>query len=146
MFIYPFFLVHMLGFGSAGFYMSYGDIDITLVEVYLFHGFAFFVYLKFYTALFGLDTLTWIFINSVLGLFGIYTEINWILHIFGKSANDYSYFAHAVPFTYYILYTFLLRRALLDLTKSAENPLRKKRVEIGYVVISAAIYTGIYFA
>jgi hypothetical protein len=47
---------------------------------------------------------------------------------------------HVTPFLYYILYTFLLRQMLLDLTRSRDNPARKRLVEMLYVVGSLVIY------
>jgi len=143
--IYPFFLVHMLGFGSAGFYMAYGDSDVNVVELYIFNGFAIYVYIKFYTLIFGRDAVKWIIINSLLGLYGIYTEIDWILSFFGKYAYEYPVYVHLIPFTYYVLYTFMLRKAVLDLTNARVNEKKKKFIEQCYIAVSILVYTVFYF-
>jgi hypothetical protein len=53
---------------------------------------------------------------------------------------------HVTPFLYYILYTFLLRQMLLDLTRSRDKPGRKRAVEMLYVLGSLAVYGGLWLA
>ena len=139
-FIYPFFLFHMGMFGLSGFFMAYGTGDVDLMFLYLHGGIAIVVYLVFYLAIFGLDEVRWMFINAALGLLGIWAEIRYILGWFGKSIDDFPLAVHVTPFLYYILYTFLLRQMLLDLTRSRDNPARKRVVETLYVVGSLVIY------
>jgi len=139
-FIYPFFLLHMGMFGLSGFFMAYGSEDMDITFLYLHGGIAILAYLVFYLAIFGLDEVRWMFINSALGLFGIWVEIGTILSWFGKSIDDFPLKVHVIPFLYYVLYTFLLRQLLLDLTRSREDPVRKRRVEIGYIVVSLLVY------
>src|SRR3546814_10067479 len=69
------------------------------------------------------------FINAGLGILGIYSQIGWILGLFGRNADDYPAYVHVVPVLYYVLYTFLLRRLLLDVTRSRDNPARRRLVE-----------------
>ena len=145
-FIYPFFLFHMAMFGLSGFLMAYGSDSPDLAFLYLHGGIAIVVYLVFYLAIFGLDEVKWMLINAGLGLFGIWSEINYILGWFGKSLGDFSPWVHVTPFLYYILYTFLLRQLLIDLTGSRENPARKRLVETGYVIASLALYTTFFLA
>ncbi len=142
--IYVFFLVHMLAFGLSGFFMAYTDDGPGLSFLYMHGGFAIFVYLIFYLAIFGVDEVKWMFINAGLGLFGIYSQINLILAFFGKQASDYPWKVHLIPFLYYILYTFLLYQLVLDITGARDNPKRKSLVEGFYVVISLSIYAAIY--
>jgi hypothetical protein len=137
--IYPFFLLHMGLFGLSGFFLAYGH-DTSLGFLYLHGGIAITVYVLFYLAIFGRDAVKWMFINAALGLFGIYSQIDRILSWFGKRLADYPVAVNVTPFLYYILYTFLLRQALLDLTGSRENPRRRRVVESAYVVGSLAIY------
>ncbi|TNJ35713.1 hypothetical protein [Arenimonas terrae] len=139
-FIYPFFLFHMGMFGLSGFFMAYGTDDVELMFLYLHGGIAIFVYVLFYLAIFGLDEVRWMFINAALGLLGIWAEIRYILGWFGKSIDDFPLSVHVTPFLYYILYTFLLRQMLLDLTRSRDNPARKRLVEMLYVVVSLVVY------
>ena len=48
-------------------------------------------------------------------------------------------------FLYFILYTFLLRNAVLDLTKARDDENRKKVVENAYIVVSLVVYAASYF-
>ena len=106
-FIYPFFLLHMGLFGLSGFLMAYAADDAPLHFLFLHGGIAIGVYLMFYLAIFGRDEVRWMLVNAALGLFGIYVEIGWLLSLFGKSPGDFGWMRHVVPFSYYILYTFL---------------------------------------
>jgi len=142
--IYGFFLVHMLAFGLSGFFMAYMDDGPDISFLYMHGGFAIFVYLIFYLAIFGIDEVKWMFINAGLGLFGIYAQINLILALFGKQAKDFSWHVHVIPFLYYVLYTFLLYQLVLEVTGARENLQRKKLVEGFYVGISVMVYTAIY--
>lgn len=45
-----------------------------------------------------------------------------------------------VPFLYYVLYTFLLRQFLIDVTRSRYNPQRRARVDAAYVLASVLVY------
>ncbi len=144
--IYPFFLLHMAAFGGSGFILAYGPVKVKLSLLYLHGGFAILVYLVFYYVLFGREQVKWMFINAALGLYGIYAEIGWLLSLFGKKPGDYPWYVHVVPFGYYILYTFLLRQALLDISGARENPQREKRMDQFYVWGSLLFYTIVYFS
>jgi len=142
--IYPFFLVHMLTFGLSGFFMAYSSDAPGLGFLYMHGGLAIFVYTVFYIAFFGADEVKWMFINSLLGLLGIYAQIDLILSLFGKQASDYPVWVHVIPFLYYILYTFLLYQMVLDISRARDNPGRKKMVEGFYIVASVLVYGVIY--
>jgi hypothetical protein len=144
--VYPFFLVHMLAFGLSGFFMAYSSDGPDVSFLYLHGGFAIFVYVVFYFALFGVDQVRWMFINAALGLYGIYAQINLILSLFGKQADQFPWYVHVIPFGYYVLYTFLLYQMVLDLSGARHNESRKKIVEGFYVVGSIVVYTLIWFA
>jgi hypothetical protein len=137
--IYPFFLLHMLVFGGSGFLMAYGTHHVPLVFLYLHGGFAILIYALFYVAIFGVDEVKWMFINAGLGVLGIYAQVGWLLSWFGKRIEDYPVSVHVVPFLYFVLYTFLLRHALLDLTGSRDDPPRRKAVEYAYIAVSVLI-------
>jgi len=143
-FIYVFFLIHMLAFGLSGFFMAYMDDGPEISFLYMHGGFACLVYVIFYLAIFGVDEVKWMFINAGLGLFGIYSQINLILSLFGKHASDYPWYVHLIPFLYYVLYTFLLYQLVLEISGAREKPERKRLVEIFYVAISVLVYTTIY--
>ena len=141
-FIYLFFGIHMLMFGLSGFLMAYTSDGPDLAFVYLHGGIAIVVYMVFYLVIFGRDEVKWMLINAALGILGIYSQIGWILAKFGKDIDNYRWNVHVVPFLYYILYTFLLRQFLLDLTRSRDNPARKKLVDAVYVIGSLVVYAG----
>lgn len=139
LFIYSFFLVHMLAFGSAGFFLAYGpDPDFGFNVI--FSGFAICVYMVFYLVMFGLDEIKWLIINSALGVLGVISQLDWILERFGKSISDFPARIHVIPFIYYVLYTFLLRRAVLHIFKAQVGTRAALFIDIGYVVISLIVY------
>jgi len=142
--IYPFFLIHMLGFGLSGFMMCYAAKGVPMRFVLLHSGVAIFVYLIFYLSVFGRDEVKWMLINGALGLFGIWSQVDWILSKFGKEISSYPRWSHITPFLYYILYTFLLRQAFIDLFRAREIESRRKIVEASYVCSSLMFYLWIY--
>lgn len=143
--IYPFFLFHMLAFGVSGFIMAYAEKAPDAKFLYMHGGFAILVYTVFYLSMFGRDEVKWMFINAVLGLTGIYTQIGWILSLFGREISDFPLHIHVIPFLYFVLYTFLLRQAILDLTHSRDDNEKKKRVEYGYVAVMVLGFALSYF-
>jgi len=143
--VYPFFLFHMLMFGGSGFLMAYADNHPDLSFLYMHGGFAILIYTVFYLVIFGRDEVKWMFINAALGFVGIYTQIGWILSLFGKEIGDYPIHVHVIPFLYFVLYTFLLRHAVLDITHSREDHRKKKRVEFGYVAVLVVGYIISYY-
>lgn len=144
--IYVFFLLHMGMFGLSGFLMAYSGQGVPPSGLYAHGGIAITVYLVFYLAIFGADRVQWMFINAAIGLFGIWTEIDWLLGLFGKHAADYSWKVHLIPFTYYILYTFLIWQMVLDVTKARGDASREKAVKAGYVVVSLLVYGSFWLA
>lgn len=143
--IYPFFLIHMLMFGVSGFVMAYGPKHAPVLFLYAHGGIAILVYTAFYLSVFGRDEVKWMFINAALGLFGIYSQLGWLLSLFGRHIGDYPIYVHVIPFLYFVFYTFLIRHAVLDITQSRESPDRQKRVEYSYIAMSVAIYAISYF-
>jgi hypothetical protein len=113
--VYPFFLVHMLIFGVSGFVMAYfGDVPVSFLFIH--GGIAIGVYMIFYLTIFGWDEVKWMLINAALGVFGLYSEIGFLLSFTGKTISSFPFYIHVVPFMYYVLYTFLLRQLVLDVT------------------------------
>jgi hypothetical protein len=139
-FIYAFFGVHMLAFWLSGFFMAYTDDGPELEMLYMHGGIAILVYMVFYLVIFGVDQVRWMLINAALGVFGIYAQMGWILQRFGKRIDDYPWQVHVIPFLYYVLYTFLLRQLLLDLTRSRNDPARRRLVDAVYVAGSVLVY------
>jgi len=138
--IYPFFFVHMLAFGGSGFVMAYADTPENILFLYFHGGVAILVYVIFYLFIFGMDEVKWMFINAGLGALGIFTQMGWLLALFGRDISDYPFQVHVIPFLYFVLYTFLLHQAVLDITHSREDETKRRRVESSYIVILAAGY------
>jgi hypothetical protein len=143
--IYPFFMVHMLMFGGSGFLMAYVNNGPPVFFLYMHGGIAIAVYTMFYLAIFGRDEVKWMFINAGIGLLGIYSQIGWLLSLFGRKIGDYPVYIHVIPFLYFVLYTFLIRHAFLDIFQAREDDTKKKIVENAYVALSIAIYVISYF-
>lgn len=143
--VYPFFLFHMLIFGASGFYIAYGVAHPPVLFLFMHGGFAITLYTVFYLVIFGRDEVKWMFINAGLGLLGIYSQIGWLLSLFGRKIGDYPFYVHVIPFLYFVLYTFLIRHAILDLTQSREDASRRKLVENLYIAVSAAVYVFLYW-
>jgi hypothetical protein len=141
--VYPFFLIHMLAFGLSGFALAYGTGDAMFV--FMHGGIAIGVYTIFYLAIFGLDEVKWMFINAALGIFGIVSQIDWILRLFGRSVGDYPWYIHVVPVLYFVLYPFLIRHAVLDLLGVRDDEEKRSRVEYGYVAFSVVFYLALHF-
>ena len=135
----------MLMFGGSGFLMAYGSKHVPVVFLYLHGGIAITVYTIFYLSIFGRDEVKWMFINAILGLLGICSQISWLLSFVGKNISDYPYYVHVIPFLYFVLYTFLVRHAVLDITQSREDPAKRKVVENFYIAISVAVYVIAYY-
>jgi hypothetical protein len=145
--IYPFFLLHMLLFGAAGCFMAYGGYEAGVPAPFLClpSGIGILVYLVFYLVIFGRDEVKWMFINAGLGVLGIVSQIDWILSLFGHRVSDYPPEIHVIPLLYFVLYTFLIRHAVLDFTGAREDEARQRRVEFGYIGASVAIYLVAHF-
>jgi hypothetical protein len=142
--IYPFFLVHMLVFGTTGFLMAYAAAEPDIGFLYLHGGGAITCYVFFYLQLFGLDEVKWMFINAALGIAGIYSQVAWIMERLGRDIGEVRWYVHVIPFLYYVLYVFLIRQAFLDLFKAREDPVRRARAETAYVVVSLLICAVFY--
>jgi hypothetical protein len=142
-FVYPFFLIHMLAFGVSGFVLAYSGAPVMFL--YMHGGIAILVYTIFYLAIFGRDEVKWMFINAGLGLLGIVTQIDWVLSLFGKRVADYPPYVHIVPFLYFVLYTFLIRHAVLDLLGARDDDTKQTRVQYAYIGASVAVYLVAHF-
>lgn len=131
--VYPFFLLHMLMFGTSGFVMAYADNRPELSFLYMHGGIAVAVYTGFYLAIFGLDEVKWMILSALFGILGIYNQVGWLLKLFGRDISSYPLQVHFIPFAYFTLYSFLVRRALLDITGSTDNAAKREKVE-GYFI------------
>ena len=144
-FVYPFFMFHMLMFGGSGFFMAYTPDGPPLAFLYAHGGFAILIYLVFYLTMFGKEAVKWMFINAALGIFGLYTEINWLLSFFGTTVADYPLYVHVIPFLYYVLYTFFLRQAVIDFSGARDDENKRRTADRFYIIISMTIYLTFYF-
>ncbi|VUD65037.1 hypothetical protein TDB9533_03463 [Thalassocella blandensis] len=141
--VFPFFLIHILIFGASGFAMAYFS-DTPIGFLYMHGGIAILVYLVFYRVIFGIDEVRWMLINAGLGIFGLYSEISMLLSLAGKTIHNFPLQVHVIPFMYYILYTFLIRQVIIELTDSRENETKLKMVGRIYMLGSVLIY-GLLF-
>ena len=135
--IYPFFLLHMLIFGGSGFFMAYAAKPAPLGFLFAHGGFAILIYTIFYLNIFGRDEVKWMFINAGLGVLGLYSQVGWLLSLFHKNLADYPWHRDIVPFLYFVLYSFLVRHALLDLTGARED--EAKTTWVGYLYIAVSL-------
>ena len=140
--VYPFFLVHMGVFGASGFSMAYFS-ETNIGFLYLHGGIAVIAYLLFYKAFFGLDEVKWMLINALLGIFGLYSEIAIFLSWTGKDISSFPLAVHVIPFMYYVLYTFLLRQVIIEITNSREDDVRRERVSYWYLAVSMLVYLSL---
>jgi hypothetical protein len=143
--IYPFFLFHMLLFGGSGFAMAYAEERPPLAFLYAHGGIAILVYTVFYVSMFGRDEVKWMFINAALGVLGIYGQMGWLLSLFGKRIGDYPLAVHVIPGLYFVLYTFLLRHAVLHLAGARDDEAKKRKVEYSYVGVSVLLSVFLYY-
>jgi len=68
-----------------------------------------------------------------------------MLSRFGRELGHYPASAHAVPVLSPVLYTFLLRHALLDLTGSREAPDKNQTVEYSLIAFSVGVSLLFYW-
>lgn len=132
--------VSYAGVCVTGILIAYTDGPSPVPFIFFHGGFAIFIYTMFYLQIFGREEVKWMFINAALGILCIYTQIKWILSFFGKSVEQYPLYIHIVPTLYFILYTFLLRQAVLDLFGVHKDEARRRKIEYGYVTVSSVSY------
>lgn len=144
--IFPFFLLHMLGFGTSGFFIAYFLPASAVPLLYAHGGLAIGIYLIFYLTIFGKETIKWLFINSTLGIFGVLAEIDFLLNQFGKSIYNFPYYISAIPTLYYILYTFLIRQAFLEFSGATEDETKARRAEQLFVGCSVILHLLAFLA
>jgi hypothetical protein len=133
--IYPFFMLHMLMFGGSGFAMAYFAETPDPTFLFIHGGIAIVVYLIFYSVIFGGDEVKWMIVNALLGLIGIYAQVGWMLSLWGKNIDHYPYYIHIVPMSYFVLYTFLLRQAVLDIFGARDDVERSDRLSWTMVIV-----------
>lgn len=138
--IYPFFLLHMLIFGGSSVFMAYAVSPPSLFILYVYGGGGILAYTVFYLTIFGRDEVKWMFINAALAVFGICSQIGWLLSLLGKQVGDYPFYIHVIPFLYFVLYTFLLRQAVIDIVGAREDGTHRRLLDSGYIIVTASFY------
>jgi len=98
-------------------------------------------YLRYY----GIDEVRWMLINGALSVFAMYSDVGWFLSyfFFGTSVSDYHWYVHIVPFTYIVIFTFLLRQWLIDLFDAREDEKRKELVGRYYAWGSFVLHSAL---
>lgn len=137
--IYPLALLHVLLFGGDSSYVAYAVKSPPLFMLYVHGGGGVLAYILFYLIIFGRDEVKWMFINTGLAVFGIYSQIGWLWSLLDKRVGDYPYYIHAIPFLYFVLYTFLLRQAVIDMIGAREGDThRRLLLDNGYIIAMAS--------
>ncbi|MFZ2718309.1 MAG: hypothetical protein WAZ12_00735 [Candidatus Absconditicoccaceae bacterium] len=103
-------------FSSLGFYLTY--FENKLIISYIMSSLYILFFLMFYFLAFGRDKIKRMFITSLIGISSIYSQLSNILKYFDKNINEFSWIYHIIPGIYFILFSFLLRRALVDICRS----------------------------
>lgn len=132
----------MLLLGGGGFVMAYAEA-VSLAYLYVYNSLVMLGCVIAYLRVFGRDEVKWMFVNAALGALGISVELDWFLSFFAKKLSDYPIYIHAVPFLYYVFFTFLFRQLALDITDSRQDESRRAVVERWYVVASVLVYLAI---
>ncbi len=132
----------MLIFGGTSFLIWYsGLVPLGILPYfYFFDGFALLIYILLYLGVFGHEEVKWMFINAGLGILGIYTQLDAVLSHFGKRVDQYPLHIHITPTLYFILYTFTIRQAVLDLFNAREDDIIRTIVKYGYITVSTLAY------
>lgn len=103
-------------FSSLWFYLTY--FENKLIISYIMSSLYILFFLMFYFLAFGRDKIKRMFITSLIGISSIYSQLSNILKYFDKNINEFSWIYHIIPGIYFILFSFLLRRALVDICRS----------------------------
>jgi hypothetical protein len=138
--IYPVFLFHMGAFGTFAFIAAY-SLNFSAPALFFFGGITILIYMIFYISIFGLDEIKWMLLNAAIGITAFSWLLDRLLMLFGKRYNDYPLSVHIIPMTYIVIYTFLIRQAILDITDSRHDINKKQRTEDA----CATIFTMIIF-
>lgn len=139
--VYPFFLFHIGIFGVTAVVLAYAETEpaVPLGVLYGFSAIALLSYLAFYLRYFGRDSWKWMLLNSGLGLFAFFSQAENILGLFGRQFSELPWAVHAVPTMFFMIYTFFLRQAVLDLNDARENPQPTEKMFVITLVMSYSL-------
>ena len=137
--VYGVFVIHIFMFGTGAFIMAYSNKPAAVPALYAFGIFSIGMYLYNYINIFGLDEIKWMVINAALGGLSVYCQMDLLLSLFGRSVYNYPFYINAVPASYFVIYTFLLRQVALDLTESRDDKVMRRRVEFMFTIISVSV-------
>jgi hypothetical protein len=144
--VYPFFFLFLLVPGAGTFALAYGSETPDVGSAYAVGIFIVCFFLVGYLTIFGRDEVKWMLINAALGIFGIFGQISWVMStFFFKSIDDFPWYVHAMPVLVYVLFTFLVRQALLDLLGGRDNEARARAAATLHVVVSVALTVLFFF-
>jgi len=127
-------------FGGSGFIRTYGDNRPDLTFIYRHGGIAITVYVFFYFAIFGRDEVKRMFLKALFGLLRIGVQVGWLaVESFRPRQQHLPTKCVCHPFLFFVLYTFLMRRAVLDLINSLDDPARRKTMKKRYNSVTLAV-------
>ena len=126
-------------FGGSGFIRTYGDNRPDLTYIYRHGGIAITVYVFFYFAIFGRDEVKRMFLNALFGLLRKGVQVGWLLSLFDRESSTCPLSVYVTPFLFFLLYSFLMRRAVLDLINSLDDPARRKTMKKRYNSVTLAV-------
>jgi hypothetical protein len=143
-FFYIFFLFHSWIFAISWFMIFYtGQMPLF---GFLHWWIAIFVYLSLYSAVFWKEEIRNMLIGALIWALQIYS---WLELIWSSLINEtwyYKTFAsmplyyHIVPGLYFIMYTFLLKNAMIDLIWARNNPERSNIANWTFYIISLLFF------
>ena len=145
--VYGFFTVIIALHFWLVFDITYIQQDIVLGFTLCFGIFLPVLYLLAYRSIFGLAEIRWLIVNSIIGIIGVLAELDWVLsYFYDKSLSDFNVFFHIIPCVHYIMFTFVLRQAVIDSFHARYNLKRREYVNLGFTLISTILYVALYFA
>lgn len=144
--VYPTIFLQIFLFGAFCFGFAYAGKWPNMGGLVIIGGFGIMFFALFYSALFSLAEIGWMFLNGAIGVLGILSQIDVVLSWFGKSAGDFGFDAHLFPVIYWIMASFVLWQLVLDITRSREDPVRRWWANLAFSLSSLALYAALWLA
>ena len=79
------------------------------------------------------------FLNALFGLLRKGVQVGWLLSLFDRDSSTCPLSVYVTPFLFFLLYSFLMRRAVLDLINSLDDPARRKTMKKRYIGVTLAV-------